>query len=68
MMAKLLTRKFLVAAGSVLCATGLCAFGKINGGEFVTVVTVAVGAFQAAHAIADNAALRNGTGSAARVG
>jgi len=64
MIAKLLTRKFLISAGSLACATALCAFGQIDGGEFVTVVTVAVGAYQAANAIADHAALKNGTGQA----
>lgn len=42
-------RKFLLAAFAIVSSCALAAFGKLTG-EYVTVVTVVVGAFNAADA------------------
>ena len=42
-------RKFIVAVGFLLAATGLCAFGKLSGVEFVGVTGLVTGLFGAAN-------------------
>lgn len=46
---RLTSRKFLLAVLVVLCATGLCAFGKIDGATYAMVVGGVVSAYLAAN-------------------
>ena len=65
-MGKLLTRKFLIAALALVASFVLAVLGRLDGGHFVTIVTIVVGAFTAAHTVADAVALKNGNGEAAK--
>ena len=54
-------RKFIIAFGFLLASTGLCALGKLSGGEFVGVAGLVTGLFGAA-----NVAPRFAAGGAAK--
>ncbi len=45
------SRKYRLALLSLLSATALCAFGKIDGGVYSTVVIATVGAYMAANVV-----------------
>lgn len=42
---RLFSRKFLLAVLVILCATGLCAFGKIDGTVYGAIVGAVVAAY-----------------------
>lgn len=45
-------RKFIVAMFAISCATGLCAFSRIDGGAFATIVLGIAGLFMAGNVAA----------------
>jgi hypothetical protein len=50
-LARLSSRKFILAVLSLLTSTGLCWFGHIADGVYATVLTATVGAYMASNVI-----------------
>lgn len=48
---KLLSRKFLLAAGALVALSALCWFDKIDGGQFITGLLGTVGAYVTANVV-----------------
>ncbi len=53
-------RKFIVTVLAQVCLTGLCAFGKLTGGEFVAGMIATSGAFITLNVV-QKAMTKNGT-------
>lgn len=46
---RLTSRKFILSVLSLACLTALCVFAKIDGAQFITGLSVTVGAYLAAN-------------------